>query len=1002
MENSNTRIRNQDSSPPQSDEESIFSDKSDESNLTAFSTYGFNDADEAISAFVAKLCNDTGLRELYSHSVEKFQKQQFSEHHNKLLKYLFQDIWHITADRSLQDVIKFLRTTTKRAWTTYAVFRKFDETRPNQRQGPEDIGLPLLSQTPEVIGDEKRPESPVRWPNPESPLKTGGQDEESDKSENDDGEYENDPRQNELAKKAATLIITGPPFETFKLSLACLVNPESAIHAVLSEGSPQVLTRVLRRDFDGVTEGEYSWLRGLLDLGYNFTEIAELLFEDASDSPWIFYSSDSELTNELEVDMQRHLPGCVHQLSLSGAPKMPVTSDNQDPDNAISKIQRLCGLAGITPSSRNREDCNKSAVFEEENTIATVSYAHLDSRSIVSRVRNVLQHLYAAIGQAQFNGLCCESFTVLRHPARIARRPSDDSMVEACRIHFSLVSQLLEEFESFPIESELQGPEIPPAAGVLVDLFLESSGKKGPIGVLHLYSLLAQVLSLGFLSYVQGHIGHLHPSFLDTPIKRVRLLGCQTSSHPYPYIEASCQELTCISNMLQGPVLVFTKVERLRTPDLISSHPVPQKFDLLINSEDLIDMWGPGWFIKSSVDSQFAFAIRIGGGVIFCLDRRDKRFHWSRDELPDTNDYYHEFDMTTKIRIGASAVVNTQCPLDEGEYRSQLLPSLRPLGTYQSSWSLKEFQMGVQLGGPNVLVQALSALHRVEGRTLKTPRLALFDKRDEEVLPLLEDYWGVQLSMCTRVARRVSLREMVADLIPIFANYLTSQDDFRGWETLRDTHHILNVFQNEDLTNWLRGLDTELRDLVLRLIRHIFEILRHTGLDHESKSLLVAWPYEGDIHHCLAINLKPSANAWAHLIADSDDCATFAYVSPKCLESGAILCKGAVDSPYEIISLLETVVIACPPSNPRKASAATKTLCNKERYYFQKFGNKYFVRAEMSANGAAAKLVSLDRVSSIPPRFMQRISARETRLRERRGLKELGENVVLLTSATVY
>jgi len=141
------------------------------------------------------------------------------------------------------------------------------------------------------------------------------------------------------------------------------------------------------------------------------------------------------------------------------------------------------------------------------------------------------------------------------------------------------------------------------------------------------------------------------------------------------------------------------------------------------------------------------------------------------------------------------------------------------------------------------------------------------------LLPFLEKIWGLQVSFCTTVARRVPLRELIADVLPIFAKTLILQPDL--WEDLRTNHGITDAFGNDGLRDWLNKLGSERQRYVLKLVRRILEILQNTGVDREGKCLTIAWPKEGDVQRCFKIPCEKQS-FWARMLADSEDCATFA------------------------------------------------------------------------------------------------------------------------------
>lgn len=994
---------------------------SHESASTASSSvYDVDTANAAVAVLVEQLCSDCVLEDLYSQSVEKINKDRFCRGHNKLLKDLFEGLWSITTDPVLQKIAKFLCR--QRKSITSRVFDRFDAARSSlPRHYPDhQINVPLLSRQIESIESAKRPESPARAPGREWPTRMDivEQDEESENSENDDegatddDEYDQDNDLRQL-ENVLSFIIGGPSFETFKLNLSCFVNPPTTIPAALSIRNLRSLRRLLRVSFDRVTEGEYSWLRELVDLGYKRNEIAELLLEDASDSPWIFFDSDSESISGSEVDTQRHLPGCVHQLSWTNdLQNGSLTNEAPDSYNFIPEIQRLCGLAGITPSNRNQDTWNGSVNFDEQNSIAIISYSRQDLHEVVPRVEKVLKRVNAALGHAQSKDLCCESFTILCCSAKPAVEESlTISMVETCRLHFSLVSQMLEEMQPFSTHRESQKFKIPVSAKTILRLFAAFGGldfdedQDLPM-VLHLCSLATQILSIGFVSYMQGHTGQLHPFFLDSPIKRIRLLGSSQNMERYPCIELGSKDLTCLGKMLQNPVLVFNELQLVQSVYQASDDLTPERFDLLVNPEDLIDTWGPGSFIKSSTDGTPPFAIWIRGGVLFASDLDGSKFHWRQGTLLEGS-CPCKMDLHAKLRIGASIRVNNDCPLDEGPFRDRFAEHLDPLGTWSSSWYLAERQLGIQSGGPYSLITANASEHRDKPKTLKESRLdnliTRLGKLDEgKLLSFLEERWAVQVSLCTHIARRVPLRQMVIDLLPIFAAELTQKNE---WELLRDDLRIFDELQRDDIGSWLLKLDKECHDLVVHLICIILESMRHTGLDNSGKFLQVAWPCTNDREHCLKIDLGRPESSWIHLIADSPDCATFAYFSRTCLQTDKILCRQANTSWCSSILLLETAVMVYPVPEPGSSSTtAACQLRDNTIYHFEKLEKKItLVRAEIQSSGTTERPTVLKPCTEMAEKLMYRLKHTRRphpRLRERRRLDGVRENFVFLTSTS--
>lgn len=151
--------------------------------------------------------------------------------------------------------------------------------------------------------------------------------------------------------------------------------------------------------------------------------------------------------------------------------------------------------------------------------------------------------------------------------------------------------------------------------------------------------------------------------------------------------------------------------------------------------------------------------------------------------------------------------------------------------------------------------------------------------------------WGLQVSFCMGVARLVSLRLLLADMLPTFVANLGLPP---AWSDLQQ-HGIIAALQQggDNFKQWFDGLGAlahsqDLQTLTKRLIRHILLVLRDTGIDREQKTFSIACPQwydaERPISMCLPVRAE-NASLWAQILADSEHCATFACMTSLCLES---------------------------------------------------------------------------------------------------------------------
>jgi hypothetical protein len=102
---------------------------------------------------------------------------------------------------------------------------------------------------------------------------------------------------------------------------------------------------------------------------------------------------------------------------------------------------------------------------------------------------------------------------------------------------------------------------------------------------LHIIVLVAQLSSLTFLSYNQGHKAPIQPFYLDSALERIYLLGkYDMSTAPYWTIAEPVQ-LSCLDDMLHSPVIVFSVQRRFIVP---SFKPLALKHNVVAYAEDVL------------------------------------------------------------------------------------------------------------------------------------------------------------------------------------------------------------------------------------------------------------------------------------------------------------------------------------------------------------------------------------------------------------------------------
>ena len=595
--------------------------------------------------------------------------------------------------------------------------------------------------------------------------------------------------------------------------------------------------------------------------------------------------------------MNHHQAFCVHQGGdeVTFSPRLMAEDvaichignrhkpDLMEMDSIKRHVATFCGLAGIIPVLNDRQGWIGAVAFDGDDlAVASVAY-HLDLSYTMSaiqdcllRIETALERLVDIVSWLQQNGLCCNSFTILKLSTEIGR-------VELIQVPFSLISLLVGKvsyLRSRERDREVIDSALKVAQEILDLVYGEERDGTTPLYLntldlesaerttVHNCALATQSLCLGLLSYSNAHAGPIKPFFLSRALKRVQLLGIEARVPNEQCLSADLVELTCFGHMIGNAVVAFACTE-------IPAHT--RKYDLLASPEDLIDTWGPGRFIKglSSTKAERLYAIEIGGGVIRPTAEDATRFHWEKGIL-DYEGLSTQFDSHTKIVIAATRL-NESCPLDQSRSWPVCNHFMDNLGTGPDYWRLAEIQAGSQ-AGQYVMLQFNSKWVKQDGITLKGRQLNATP--DTIYLPFLESLLGLQVSLCTGVARRVLVREMLADVMEAYVAKRLPVPTL--WDDLLDTHKIVETFQGPHMETWFHNLSTELQTLVVRIVRYILSILGDTGYDEQRDELVIACPFPEDPFRCFRIPCEEDQHLWTRALADSESCATFAYITPKC------------------------------------------------------------------------------------------------------------------------
>ncbi|EPS39086.1 hypothetical protein H072_7130 [Dactylellina haptotyla CBS 200.50] len=925
-----------------------------------------------------KFCQDPDFRRFYLEALAKFGKQGFKKQNDIFLKLFFKDLRSETTESSPIHLraIRFLRRHSEREKVAEQVFtlcHKYLESA-TKLQGRDFLALSRMETqfTPQDYN-----------------ISTG-EDNEQEEVDSRDSEGSQDENENHDEKaleldveNVLNFFIGGQPFEQFKSNLRCLVSPPKSLKMAVQTSNKRVIRNFLQRFLDSEsddlgTENEYGWTRELYGVGYSLEEITKVLFEMENDAPWIYFTPHTFGEGHDKPGKNSHLPGCVHNYLEQGglaarfgettsrdrtsASESDLFSSNTEFE--IEEIQELCGLAGITPISRNPSSLFSTKISKEDGQlVAVISYSvfdndmKLDGASVLEKIISTLRRVCHAASILQRCGRFCDRFTVIFRHAGLHTQEEDEIAPEIASlapIYLELIFRILDNLEGMKIgdfEYEEKTLSLRTALDSILSLFPSQprSTKTGETqNTLHISALVAQFLSLGFLSYNQAHMGSVQPFFLDTPLEKIVLRGCNSREEgQFYYITANLTKLTCIGDMLASKVISFELNGTLNDVPPATGVGSPG-VDIMATPEDLLDTWGPGNFVIQKEPNQSICAIRVRGGYIHATK---DRFHWS-STLDDEFLPIIPFAPTDSIRIGTFITVKNDCTVDEQSSRKNSSDALQSIDTHHGYWKLSEIQFGLQAGN-FALLQANTTGIKTPGITMKQ---TILEQRAKDLVHSLDHLYGLQVSFCTGVARRVSLQEVVADMLQPFIRASLRED--KQWDELSQ-NDIDGAFRgtNDDLKIWLNDLSDDLFDFVMNTVQKILLSLRSTGIDPGGNYLCVAWPYDKIPFEGFRIKCDDKISCWIRMLADSEDCATFAYISVTCLETQHLKCIGALRCWDSVTPILQTEVYRFNPRGKQLGS-----FHDNSSYFFQKLDGRLWVVVEKDSTTSHTSLLVSSKV----------------------------------------
>ena len=433
-------------------------------------------------------------------------------------------------------------------------------------------------------------------------------------------------------------------------------------------------------------------------------------------------------------------------------PSDDADEDQSDFSNFVESVSFFSSLPETSLQTGLKNDSTSSA-----------SNFEIWDQKIRRRILDALENVLNALSLLHDDDGCCESFTIL------VKASSRRRTVTVKKITVSLLLELCEALDQSVLASDTNSSIwTQPLAKACTGFFEElgygemvykyrygSFGSAvGPHRCLHLCALITQIAAIGIVTYSRGHSREYYTPALSRPIDSFLLLGSDSAG---PTLHAERLELECMGKMLGRKVWVFHEDEHL-----IGN--TAETFYLATSVGDMLDTWGGSISLEDVVDPDGLF-LSIGGGSIITVKSNDEQFDMAQDDelcchwTPKLGLSVHSQDLSRSDRrllIGATSV-NDCCPLEtEVCQRAFSGGELTSMGTRAPGWKTTGRAANLSIGFHGATAGVTGTQTKDDGRSMKVKIFQDWDRTKD--LRILNRPCGLELSLCTGIARRLPLR----------------------------------------------------------------------------------------------------------------------------------------------------------------------------------------------------------------------------------------------------
>jgi hypothetical protein len=614
-------------------------------------------------------------------------------------------------------------------------------------------------------------------------------------------------------------------------------------------------------------------------------------------------TSDSKRPDSIDLSLSTggHSSSGGEQTHFMAEPQSPSTavtsvtasSENgslgesfSDSDSEMNSNDRLLNPTGYLGGIEQlRHQVFQNSASKHQKTVPDVAPEISATENILRGLRSLIANICRSVKSLQDAGFCGSFFSVLvldaARPTVVKLMPIDITKVERLSALFQDMFFRCKQFDSNNLPATTKSDpflDIPmrrltsACQELLVQSQIIPNTAKLPSQA-YLWTAVVHFLGLAVLSYVGAHTGDLDDSYSNGADGSLRIPGHFSALQNLDEeervtngstISVETRKLRCLNHFLgDRSVWVFQNA---------TTNSTNERLYLSTNVTTLADIWGPLWKIKPDERSRSISRYDIGSGFIVPWDRKVESdpnpysngeggmevfCHWipSRD-WNDADVEQHQTEVLSKhflegdrLLIGAGIrdrlAVNSQCDMST-ERKLKIKQELKNDGNLRHRGTRLSHQ---EKGSQAFQVQASAAGFATLGTTIEYKRTEGFNIKDALLqrwrngarnVKYLEMWGGVEVSLCTKNARRIQLLHVLRSqalrryLKTISFQWIDRECETSYFEALKNRRSFRKFWKEHP--EWQKNIGNA--------VNECFMALEETGVDERDDELSALWVEE--------------------------------------------------------------------------------------------------------------------------------------------------------------